>query len=121
MAQRRLIDTRVEPGNHAWKAAVEQAQRPYPDTEDWLMACSADEGGHGRWVPNSEGGTPGGWLQFKPSTFERMFAAAKADVESRGYEVPKSAASWYSALGQALAGAWGVTNGRRHEWSGADC
>jgi hypothetical protein len=63
----------------------------------------------------------GGCMQMYPSTFWRMFSAAKADVEARGYIVPKSAASWYSPLGQALGSAWGLKNGRRGEWHGPGC
>lgn len=85
------------------------------------MSCSASEGGHGRWVPNSQGSGVGGWLQFMPGTFWRMYGAAHADVTGRGFLIPRSAASWYSPLGQALAGAWGVMNGRRHEWAGHGC
>lgn len=104
-----------------WRKAVREAQRPYPGTTSWLMSCSRSEGGWGRWVPNSQGAGPGGWLQFKEGTFWRMYRAAHSDVRQRGYIVPKSAASWYSELGQALAGAWGVTHGRSHEWAGSGC
>jgi hypothetical protein len=121
LERRTLRDFRVGAGQNAWLRAVEEAQRPYPGTSSWLISCSASEGGHGRWVPNSQGAPPGGWLQFYESTFWRMWGAAKADLERRGFIVPSSAASWYSPLGQALAGAWGVTNGRRHEWAGAGC
>lgn len=116
-----LRDFVVADGNRAWHRSVAQAQRAYPGTTGWLLSCSSSEGGHGRWVPNSQGSGVGGWLQFMPGTFRRMFTAAKADVQRRGFVVPASAASWYSPLGQALAGAWGVTHGRRHEWAGSGC
>ncbi len=116
-----LRDFEVTPGSGAWRRAVREAQGPFPGTEAWLLSCSASEGGWGRWVPNSQGSGANGWLQFMQSTFWRMFWAARADVESRGYRAPSSAASWYSPLGQALAGAWGVSNGRRHEWVGHGC
>jgi len=108
-------------GSHAWARAVREVQRAYPGTESWLMSCSASEGGWGRWVPNSGGSGVGGWMQMYPSTFWRMFTAAKQDVLSRGFKVPTSAASWYSPLGQALGSAWGVTHGRRGEWMGGGC
>lgn len=120
-ARRTLRDFKTGTGVSAYLRAVEEVQRPYPGTRSWLLSCAADEGGYGRWVPNSQGSGAGGWLQFMESTFWRMFGAAKPDVESRGFIVPRSAASWYSPLGQALAGAWGVSNGRAHEWSGAGC
>jgi hypothetical protein len=104
-----------------WRQAVQETQRAYPGTASWLMSCSASEGGWGRWVPNSQGAPPGGWLQFYESTFWRMWEAAHADIKARGYHVPRSAHSWYSPLGQALAGAWGLTHGRRGEWAGAGC
>ena len=116
-----LRDFVVTPGNRAWQKAVEEAQRPYPGTSSWLLSCSDSEGGWGRWVPNSQGSGVGGWLQFMPSTFTRMFYAALEDVSARGFIVPHTAHSWYSPLGQALAGAWGISNGRRHEWHGSGC
>jgi hypothetical protein len=121
MREKTLKDFSVTPGNSAWRRAVKEAQRAYPGTESWLLSCSASEGGWGRWVPNSQGSGVGGWMQMYPSTFWRMWATAKADVTSRGFKVPASAASWYSPLGQALASAWGLTNGRRGEWAGSGC
>jgi hypothetical protein len=121
MRDRLLRDFAAHPGSHAWHRAVQEAQRAYPNTKGWLLSCSASEGGWGRWVPNSQGSGVGGWMQMYPSTFWRMFSAAKHDLHKRGFRVPRSAASWYSPLGQALASAWGLTNGRRHEWHGAGC
>ena len=116
-----LRDFRVGPGQNAWQRAVSEVQRPYPGTEGWLLSCSASEGGWGRWVPNSQGSGVGGWLQFMPGTWAGFFRHAEDDVTSRGFQVPSSAASWYSPLGQALAGAWGITHGMRHHWAGAGC
>ena len=118
---RTLRDFVHSDGSHAWARAVREVQRAYPGTESWLMSCSASEGGWGRWVPNSGGSGVGGWMQMYPSTFWRMFSAAKADATSRGFIIPASAASWYSTLGQALGSAWGMTHGRRGEWSGGGC
>lgn len=120
-ARQRWQDHRSLDEQTDWRRAVEEAQIAYPGTRDWLLSCSSSEGGHGRWFPNSQGSGAGGWLQFMESTFWRMWYAAKDDVRSRGFRVPDSADSWYSPLGQALAGAWGVMNGRAHEWSGAGC
>ena len=116
-----LRDFVATAGNRAWHRAVAQAQRPYPGTEAWLLSCSASEGGHGRWVPNSQGSGVGGWLQFYPSTFYGFYERARSDVRKRGYRVPSSASSWYSPLGQALAGGWAITNGMRHHWVGSGC
>ena len=121
VAARVLRDFEVRPGNRAWLRAVDEAQKVFPGTASWLLSCSASEGGHGRWVPNSQGSGVGGWLQFYPSTFARMYGAASLELAARGFIVPGSAHSWYSPLGQALAGAWGVTNGRSHEWVGSGC
>ena len=120
---------RTLPLPNDWRVAVRVAQRMYPGTEGWLLSCSASEGGHGPWVWN--GGAPqwssnhgsgaGGWAQFMESTFWRMFGAARDDASRRGFVVPESAASFYSPLGQALAAAWGYTNGRKHEWMGSGC
>lgn len=116
-----LEDYEVGSGNYAWFKAIEEAQKPYPDTEAWLKSCSDSEGGWGRWVPNSQGYPPGGWMQMHESTFWRMWGAAIADLKARGYTFAKTAHSWYSPLGQALASAWGYTHGRRGEWSGSGC
>lgn len=116
-----IADIRARPGGNAWLRSVEEVQKVYPRTRSWLLSCSDDEGGWGRWVPNTQGSGAGGWLQFMESTFWRMFTAAKADAEHKKFIVPVSAASWYSPIGQALAGAWGVTHGRAHEWSGSGC
>lgn len=120
-AERTLQDYEVTDGNNAWQRAVEEVQRAYPGTEGWLWSCSASEGGHGRWVPNSQGSGVGGWLQFMPGTWSGFFRNALSDVTARGFRVPDAAASWYSPLGQALAGAWGITHGMRHHWAGSGC
>jgi hypothetical protein len=118
-----LRDFRVCGGCNAWRRAVEEVQGPYPGSRGWLLSCSAprSEGGYGRWVPNREGSGAGGWLQFMESTFHRMNWAARKDVASRAFIVPASAASWYSPLGQALAGGWAWANGATGEWSGSGC
>lgn len=116
-----LKDFRVCAGCNAWQRAVAEVQRVFPGTEWWLHSCASSEGGHGRWVSNSQGSGAGGWLQFMESTFWRMYGSARQHAVSRGFRVPSSANSWFSPLGQALAGAWGYTNGRRHEWVGGGC
>lgn len=121
LLERTLRDFEVRPGSSAWFRAIEEAQKVFPGTSWWLKSCSATEGGWGRWVPNSDGAPPGGWMQMYESTFWRMWATAKAYAEARSFKVPQSAASWYSPLGQALASAWGLTNGRRGEWSSSGC
>jgi hypothetical protein len=60
-------------------------------------------------------------MQFMPGTFSGFVRHAISDVRSRGFIVPESAWSWYSPLGQALAGAWGLRNGMRHHWAGHGC
>lgn len=121
VAEHTLHDFVHTDGSHAWARAVREVQRAYPGTESWLMSCSASEGGWGRWVPNSGGSGVGGWMQFMPGTWSGFFWRARADVQARGFVVPESAASWYSTLGQALAGAWGITHGMRHHWAGGGC
>lgn len=118
---RTLRDFDVRPGYSGWQRAVYEVQKAYPDTKGWLLSCSASEGGWGRWVPNSQGSGVGGWLQFMPGTFAGFVARAIVDVRRRGFRVPRSAWSWYSPLGQALAGAWGVRNGMSHHWHGSGC
>lgn len=118
-AQQRMWRTLPSPAD--WQVAVQVAQRVYPGTSGWLMSCSASEGGYGPWVWNRQGSGAGGWMQFMESTFWRMFGSARADATSRGFVVPEGAASFYSPIGQALAGAWGVRNGRSFEWTGSGC
>lgn len=109
-----------------WVRAIREAQKAYPGTEWWLRSCSSWEGA-GRhlsvndFVMNHEGSDAGGWLQFMEGTFWRMFGAAKAEVESRGFVVPREAVSWSSRIGQALAGGWAVKHHATHEWSGSGC
>lgn len=104
-----------------WLTAVRIVQRVYPDTAWWLTSCSASEGGHGGFVMNRQGSGAAGWMQFLSGTFWRMYPAAKADAEAKGFRVPASTAAIDSPLGQALAGAWGYVNGRRGEWFGSGC
>ncbi len=121
MEARTLDDFEVRDGNNAWLRAVREVQSAYPGTESWLISCSASEGGHGRWVPNSQGSGVGGWLQFMPGTWAGFYRHAVADVTGHGFKVDPGSASWYSPLGQALAGAWGITHGMRHHWAGGGC
>lgn len=105
-----------------WLTAVRVVQRAYPGSGPWLTSCSAGEGGHGVWVPQAQGGTPGGWLQYMPGTFEHDFNRALADVRARGFVVPAGAHSWKSALGQALAGGWAWGHDRpAGKWTGGGC
>ena len=119
--ERLWLLSRTLPAPNDWRSAVRVVQRVYPGTEGWLLSCSASEGSHGRWVSNHQGSGAGGWLQFMESTFWRMYGAALTEARAEGFIVPHSANSWYSPLGQALAGAWGVTNGRSSEWYGGGC
>ena len=70
------MTSRSQAGNNAWFRAIEEAQKAYPDTAWWLRSCSSTEGGWGRWVPNSDGFPPGGWMQMYESTFWRMWGTA---------------------------------------------
>ena len=121
IAHRTLTDFTVTSGNRAWHRAVREVQKVYPGTESWLLSCSASEGGHGRWVPNSQGSGVGGWLQFMPGTWAGFYRRAEIEANQKKFRVPSSANSWYSPLGQALAGAWAITHGMRHHWVGHGC
>ena len=104
-----------------WPQDVREAQKAYPGTEAWLLSCSSSEGGWGRWFPNSQGSGAGGWMQFMSGTFYSFARSARTDLLERGFHVDEKEWDWYSQLGQALAGAWGITHGMRHHWSGARC
>lgn len=100
--------------------AVSYVER-YFGPQPFLRSCPSGEGGYGRWVPNSGGSGAGGWLQFMSGTFYGIIDEAIASARARGMRVPASARSWYSPLGQALAGRQMVDDGRRGEWTGANC
>lgn len=115
-------ERRLEP--RSWLEAVSLVGRYFgADVAVWERSCSqhGSEGGWGRWFPNSQGSGAGGWLQFKLGTFESVIDHAIARARSRGMFVPASTRSWYSPLGQALAGMQMLADGRRGEWAGWGC
>jgi hypothetical protein len=109
-----------------WERSTLEVEKVFPGMSDDLLSCSDSEGGRGRWVRHGGGSYydgydgVGGWMQFLPGTFARHFAAALEYARARGFRVPAEAHSWFSPLGQALAGAWGLTFSRG-EWAGAGC
>jgi hypothetical protein len=120
-AERTLRDFDVRPGYSGWQRAVEEVQRVYPGTKNWLLSCSSSEGGWGRFVFNSQGSGAAGWLQYMPGTFVGFYARAEADARRKGFRVDPRARSLYSPLGQALAGGWALRNGLTHHWVGHGC
>ncbi len=105
-----------------WQTAVRIVQTPYPGSSSWLLSCSASEGGHGRFVMNYGGSGAGGWMQYMNGTFWHDYNAAVYDLRARGWKPPSSSASWYSPLGQAIAGAWAYTHDRPSgKWTGGGC
>lgn len=110
------------PATGDWRTAVRIVQRFFPGSEWWLIACSSSEGGHGRWVPNTQGSGAGGWMQYMEPTFWGDFRAALADLAARGIRAPPSASSWYSPLGQAIAAGWAYSHARPSgKWTGGSC
>ena len=132
-----LRDTPYADGNNAWFKAIDQAQRVFPGTKDWLISCSRPEGGHGRWVGYSgvsfstwlrDSNTVGGNMQFRFGTFTGMYRNAYAYLRSKGFRVPDHlddvnsviglTTAWRSALGQALAAGWArYTGNDNSHWS----
>lgn len=105
-----------------WQAAVTVVGRYFGQgVASWERSCSSSEGGSGRWVPNTAGSGAGGWLQFLSGTFYGVIDRAIASGRAHGMTIPASARSWYSPLGQALAGAQMLADGRRGEWTGWAC
>lgn len=105
-----------------WLTAVRIAQRPFPGSEWWLVACSSSEGGHGGWIRGRTNSSVGGWMQYTEGTFWHDFNRARADATRRGWLVPAAAASWYSPLGQALAAGWAYFHDRPvGKWTGSRC
>lgn len=123
-----LRDYAFRPNYPAWAKAVRESQKVFQGTEEWLLSCSAAEGGHGRWVGYGgvsysawlrDSDTVGGPMQFRWSTFKGMYRHALDHLREHGYQVPvhlrdpSDDIAWRSALGQALAAGWA-------RWSGND-
>lgn len=120
-AHRRLVPP-PPPTPTSWWSAVQYVQRWYPGSAGWLMSCSSSEGGWGGWVPNTQGSGAGGWMQYMEGTFWSDYSSATRDLRSRGISVPSSSASWYNALGQAIAAGWAYGHARPPgKWTGARC
>lgn len=113
-----------------WQGSTAYVGRYFgADIAAWELSCSSSEGGWGGFVwYNHEStprygysDTPGGWMQFKGGTFYGIIDEAVANARSRGMTIPSSARSYYSPLGQAIAGAQMIADGRRGEWTGDRC
>lgn len=95
------------PASRDWLTSVSIVQRVWHGTKAWLLSCSAHEGGHGAWVPNSQGSGVGGWMQYASGTFWSHYNSAVAAARRMHRPLPPpSTASWYSAEGQAYAAGW---------------
>lgn len=103
-----------------YMTAVRLVER-YFGYQSFLRSCPRSEGGFGQFVYNTQGSGAGGWLQFMEGTFWSVIDDAIRHARERGMFVPSSARSWYSPLGQALAGIEMLRDGRRGEWSGSTC
>lgn len=113
-----------------WKGSTAYVGRFFgADVAAWELSCSSSEGGWGGfvWYDHEStprygySNTPGGWMQFKGGTFYGIIDEAVANARSKGMTIPPSARSYYSPLGQAVAGAQMIIDGRRGEWAGARC
>jgi hypothetical protein len=114
--------SRILPETNDWLTAVRVVQRVFPGSAWWQTACSSSEGGHGSWVPNRQGSGAGGWMQYMEGTFWGDFRSALSLTRERGFVVPRSAHSWYSALGQALASGYAYHYNRpTGKWTGYRC
>lgn len=128
------LDLRTIPLTSDWVSAVEMVQRIYPGTQDWMLSISDREGGWGRWVwygGRSWSGyhigddflgadTVGGWMQFRFSTFDPYWRAAREDLRRRGFVVPvfpdrggpAKYQPWLDPVGQALTAGYMKWSGR---------
>lgn len=112
-----------------WLDSTRYVDRYFPGIGAWERSCSSTEGGWGgfHWFRNLSypvygySNTPGGNLQFMGGTFDGIIDRAITDARARGMPVPTSARSFYSPLGQAIAGAQMILDGRRGEWTGSGC
>lgn len=107
LADHQLADT------DDWNVATIQADRVYPGVRGWLLSCSSGEGGHGRFVWNTQGSGAGGWMQFMQGTYDAYENAALNEVRSHGWVIPPGSTGWYRPLGQALVAGYM----RVHGWS----
>jgi hypothetical protein len=64
------------------------------------------EGGHGKWVWNSQGSGAGGWFQFMEGTFYGRANGAFEIAKARGFPVPNKFKKWDSLIGQNLTAAY---------------
>lgn len=113
-----------------WRDSVNYVGRYFGSaTAAWELSCSSTEGGWGgfQWFRGLSypvygySNTPGGQMQFMGGTFDGIIDKAIVTARARGMTVPASARSLYSPLGQAVAGAQMVIDGRTGEWSGSGC
>lgn len=100
------------------------------NVRNWLVNCSASEGGHGGWVwfghlsypKYGYTTTPGGWMQFMGGTFYSNMSWAFRDAWHRGLHAHPRARSYYQPLGQAIvAGAMYAYHGNPGTWTGRYC
>jgi hypothetical protein len=137
LAACRGLLARTIPVTNDWTTATSIADRFWPGAARWLLDCSSSEGGHGAWVwrggtparfdaagvpTNYPGNVPGGPMQYFESTFWGDFNPAVLDLRARGVRIPTAASSWFSMLGQALAGGWAYDHSRgAGKWTGLRC
>lgn len=124
LATQRLRSELPQPND--WVTAVRVIQRVFPNTESWLLSCSAAEGGHGRWVRFGGGSyypgyeytdAVGGWPQYRWSTFKGHYRNGLAALRARGFNIdmpePNDVQAWLLPMGHAIAAGWA-------RWSGND-
>jgi hypothetical protein len=112
-----------------WITATRIVGRYYgARVSDWLVSCSASEGGHGRWVwhghvaPAAGTEKPGGWMQYFESTWNTDARWTFRDAARRGLRVSRRACSYWEPLGQAVAaGAYYAAHGNTGKWTGGNC
>jgi hypothetical protein len=130
----RELSSRTVHATNDWLTSVDQVQRIFPGTSDWLRFISDREGGYGQWV--WYGGRPwsgyhigndflgadtvGGWMQFRYSTFIVYYHAALEAAKAKGFIIPNLGwarphvvfgvgtgyGPWLSPLGQALTASY---------------
>lgn len=119
-----LVPARYARAERSFYWSTRFVDRLWPGQQlgSWAYTCASSEGGHGGFVMNHSGSGAGGQLQFMSGTFYGIIGDAIAEARAAGaVNLPGSSASWYSPLGQAIAGAAMIHHGRRGEWSGASC
>jgi hypothetical protein len=105
-------------GYRSWNNTIEHADRDFDlaaklatfvfpkITYERLWSRANVEGGHGKWVWNTQGSGAGGWFQFMEGTYYGRSDEAFAEARKQGFPLPAKFNSWRSLVGQNITAAY---------------